>query len=108
MQEAIEYIKRIKNENYYLKHGGSSQIPNLYEDDAASTTSSSSSEIDLIFPENLNVLIKQPHILATPPTNNCSFVYKTDQSEKLTTRNKGKKPVMAPPQSQFESVLSFQ
>lgn len=108
MQEAIEYIKHIKNENYHLKHGGSSQMPNLYEDDAVSITSSSSSETDMVFPENSNVLIKQPNILATPLTSTCFFAHEAELSEQLKTKNKGKKPVMASPQSQYEFVLSFQ
>lgn len=108
LQEAIDYIKHIKNENYYLKHGSFPQMPNLYEDDAASITSSSSSEIDMVFPIDSNLLIKQPDKLATSSTSACSFVPEANQSEQLTTKNKRKKPIMTPPQSQFEFVLSFQ
>ncbi|KAL7335712.1 hypothetical protein PS15p_201144 [Mucor circinelloides] len=96
LQEAIRYIKHITNENHRQKHPGSfSQMPNLYEDDSASVTSSSSSENnDILCTSNLD-LPSLPQLEPIP-----SFSQKSDQF-------KQKKPLMTPPQSQFESILSF-
>ncbi|KAL9552928.1 hypothetical protein MBANPS3_003544 [Mucor bainieri] len=97
LQEAIEHIKQLTNENHRLKHCGSfSQVPNLYEDDSASVTSSSSSE-------NNDVVCKSStHVSSLPHLPSISSFSPT--SDQLLEQ---KKSMMARPQSQFESILSF-
>lgn len=96
LQEAIEHIKQLTNENYWLKHRGSfSQAPNLYEDDSDSTTSSSSSENNGMFCKYSSRVPSLPQLPSI-----CSLAPNADQSDL-------KMPVMTRPQSQFESILSF-
>ncbi|GAN02004.1 hypothetical protein MAM1_0015c01443 [Mucor ambiguus] len=96
LQEAIEHIKHLTNQNHRLKHRGSfSQMPNLYEDDSASVTSSSSSE------SNDMACKSSSHVSSLPQLPSISSSSLT--SDQLDQ----KKPIMARPQSQFESILSF-